>query len=105
MGFKEVTTLLEYIYDTIKATAGEDLDITAYVVDENGDSISQGCRLILRNGDESVLAVAEGIYNADEGMWHFHVPGERTAGLKGKHWYCVKQDDETICFLEPFYLI
>ena len=42
--------MVDYLYDVIKAVAGEELQIAAVITDENGADISEGCMLVLAFG-------------------------------------------------------
>ena len=53
--------MIEYIYNAIKATAGEDITIAASITDDNNQPITSGCTLEIFD-DEEVLVTIDGIY-------------------------------------------
>lgn len=93
---------LEYIYDAIRATAGEDIGISATIVDDVGNPVESGCGLMLHNTDGSVIGKIDGYY-ISEGLWQFTIPASMTAGLYGRYYYCVCENDTTMCFQTPIY--
>jgi hypothetical protein len=95
--------MVDYIYDLIKATSGEDIEISAKITDEAGTTITSGCGLRIFDKDETFMFRIEGTYAGE--MWSFTIPGELTKGLKGKYWYCMCQDGKALSFREPFYLV
>ena len=94
--------MIEYIYDAIKATAGTDETIAAKVSTEAGEPITAGVKLMLYINDNSILTI-EGIYLED--VWVFPLSAEHTRDLKGRCWYCIKHDDEALCFKQPIYFV
>lgn len=98
--------MVEYLYDAIRAVAGDDIVINAYVTDENEQVITENCYLILHDQKgEEMLIKAEGYYSPEYLNWEFHIPAEDTAGMNGRYWYCVKHDQANLCFKQPIYLV
>jgi hypothetical protein len=95
--------MIEYIYDIIRATSGEDITISARITDEAGTPITSGCGLRIFDKDESFITRIEGTCVGE--MWSFTVPGELTENMKGKYWYCMCQDGKALSFKEPLYLV
>lgn len=93
---------IEYIYDAVKATAGENITITAKIKEEDGTVITENCSLILYNDDE-ILVYVVGEYTDD--VWNFTIPAQITEGLKGRFWYSVQNADVSLCFDKPIYLV
>lgn len=96
----EVVTLIEYLANAIRATAGEEIVIVANIA-EDGVDITSGCGIMLHIGDDMVMF--DGEYK-DE-LWYFTIPAEATQGLQGRYFYCLYRDDYTLCFKEPIYLM
>lgn len=94
--------MIEYLYDCIRATAGQEICICAQITDDDGTAITEGCGLMLHD-DEAMLIKVNGVCNGEE--WSFIIPAEATAGLKGRHWYCICKGDASLCFKEPIYLV
>lgn len=96
--------MIEYIYDTIKATAGEDIPIIVEVRDPEGNLVTEGCGISIHCEDEQVCRIP-GEYSASEQIWKFVIPAEATKGHKGRHYYCVCKEDGTLNFKTPIYLV
>ena len=95
--------MIEYLYNAIRALAGQDITITAIVANEQGEPITEGCHIMLFNPDRELLATIDGTYKQD-GEWDFTIPADTTEGLYGRYWYCICQHDKSLCFKEPIYL-
>ena len=92
--------MLEYLFNSIKATAGEDAVIIANIA-EDGVDITEGCGLMLHINNKVLHYSGE--YKNE--LWHFTIPGEDTKGLKGRFWYCLCRGEQTLCFKEPIYFV
>ena len=96
--------MIEYLYDAIRAVAGQDIAISAEITNDEGEPITENCNLVLHfNEDE--MYVAPGLYLAEVRQWTFNVPGEATKGKKGRYFYCIQHEGLNLCFKEPIYLI
>lgn len=93
--------MIEYLYDAIRASAGQPIIITADIQND-GTSLTEGCGLMLHS-DSEMLCRVEGVYDGE--MWSFTIPAEITEGLKGRYWYCICYDNTQLCFKEPIYLV
>jgi hypothetical protein len=94
--------LIEYLYNAIRATAGEDIIITAKVADDSGAEVS-GCAISLFD-NEQLITTIKGLFG--DGFWQFIIPAAITAELKGRYWYCIcDEDHKKLCFKEPIYLV
>lgn len=96
--------MIEYLYNAIRATAGTPITIAAIITDDADSPIEEGCSLVLHN-DSEMIAMVEGVYNSDLATWEFTLEPEITADLCGRFWYCIKHNDEMLCFKEPIYLV
>lgn len=95
--------MIEYLYDAIKATAGEKISITAEITDEAGVPVSQGCHIDLYD-DNGMIATVGGTYV--DGLWEFTIPAETTTNLTGRYWYCVCNENHIkLNFKQPIYLV
>ena len=92
--------MIEYLANAISATAGEDIVIVANIA-EDGVDVTSGCGIMLYIGDE--IKVFAGEYK-DE-LWFFTIPAEVTRGLKGRYFYRLYREGNTLCFQEPIYLM
>ena len=94
--------MIEYLYDAIRASSGEDITISAKAINEDGSCITSGCHLHLYD-DESLIALIDGEI-VDE-IWEFTIPAEQTKGMKGRFWYAICGGEGTLNFRQPIYLV
>lgn len=95
--------MIEYLYDAVRATAGEDICIAARITDETGELMDIGANLMLHD-DLMMLGNVPGEFDGEAHL--FNIPGELTSGKKGRYWYCIcSNDNETLSFKNPIYLI
>lgn len=94
--------MIEYLYNAIRATSGDDITITAEIRDDDGECISNGCSLMLWD-DEKLLTSVDGML-IDE-LWSFTIPASTTTGLSGRYWYCISLHHNKLQFKQPIYLV
>ncbi len=95
--------MIEYLYDAIRATAGEDITIAASITDETGEAFTGECHLMLFD-DLALIDTVKGL-TFDNKTWDFHIPADTTRGRLGRYWYCICAEDVALCFKQPIYLI
>ena len=97
--------MIEYLYNTIRATANEEITIAAKITDATGSDINSGCHLSIFDGANEKLITVDGTVAA--GIWEFTIPAEATAELKGKYWYCIccNNTHRSYNFKQPIYFI
>ena len=96
--------MIEYLFDAIRALAGNDTPVTAVITDAAGVDVTEGCSLMLHDTDrETMIAEIDGTY--DEGEWVFTIPASITKELNGRYWYCIRQDGNSLCFKQPIYFV
>ncbi|MBQ9913549.1 MAG: hypothetical protein IJO73_04905 [Clostridia bacterium] len=94
--------MIEYLYNAIRATAGENIIITAKITDDSGAYIDEVCNLKLFDNDKEIITVS-GIYNGE--LWDFIIPAEDTKDLRGRYFYSISHRGNSISFREPIYLM
>lgn len=94
--------MTEFLYDCIKAVAGEDINIGAQITDVDGNNITSGCSLLFINKNFNTIAEYAGTYA--DGTWTFTIPAEATKGMEGRYWYRIKYNDNSLSFAAPIYL-
>ena len=94
--------MIDYIFDAIKAKAGEDIEVSAFITDEEDNFVTAGCSFVLYGKDGDKFYECEG--TCSENMTCFVIPAEETKGLKGRYWYTINEDGKTMNFFKPFYL-
>ena len=92
----------EFLYDAIKAVAGEDINIGAQITDVEGNNITSGCSLIFIDKDLNTIAEYAGTYADAE--WTFVIPAEATKGMEGRYWYRIKYNGGALSFAAPIYM-
>ena len=94
--------MVEYLYNCLRAEAGEDIAITAAITDDKGVVISKNCTLTLLSDTDEIVTI-DGNYIDNE--WLFIVEAKHTEGLKGRYWYSIKYQGNSLSFKEPIYLV
>lgn len=98
--------MIEYLYNGIRAHAGNDLTISAVVTDESGKDIVEGVALMFHDKDRNtMLYKANGTYSEETQETTFVIPREITEGKNGRYWYCIMHEGNALCFKEPIYLV
>jgi hypothetical protein len=95
--------LIEYVYNAIRATAGEDNYICAVITDDTGEAILDCYTHLMIYDDLSLIATVDG--SCIDGVWEFYLSPSITSGLQGRYWYCICADNESLCFKQPIYFI
>ena len=93
---------IEYLYDAVRATSGDDIVICAVITDDDGASVTDGCYLAFYD-DENELTKVYGDFDGEQ--WNFIIPADVTAGLSGRYWYTIGRNFADISFKSPIYLI
>lgn len=94
--------MIEYLYDAVRASAGQSITVSARITDDEGALIDYGCELKFYD-KEKMLTSVEGIL--EDEVWNFIIPAEATKNLNGRHFYSICHNDADICFKKPLYLI
>ena len=95
--------MIEYLYDAIRAVAGQDFEVNAVITNPDGTLITEGCFFMLHDGDEMIRV--PGAFDAESSQWSFLIPASSTTGMKGRYEYCVMHDGTNLCFKQPIYLV
>lgn len=95
--------MIEYIYDAVRATAGEDIVVSAIITDNKGAAITEDCGITFY-GNSKTTAVS-GVYYEDLKQWAFIIPANVTEGLNGRYFYTIWQGAKDLCFKKPLYLM
>ena len=94
--------MTEFLYDCIKAVAGEDINIGAQITDVDNNNITSGCSLIFIDKDFHTIAEYAGTYA--DGAWTFVIPAEATKGKLGRYWYRISYKGASLGFAAPIYI-
>ena len=97
--------MVEYLHDAIRATAGTNIIIQARVLDEFGNQVKENVSLVIHDKEDTKMHLIEALgYDAGDALI-FEIPAEITKEYKGRYWYCIKHEDEQMCFLQPIYFV
>lgn len=97
--------MIEYLYDAIRATAGQEIVVAAVITDIDDLPITSGCSFSLYDDDRHLQEI-DGSFNSDTGEWHFVLPVRLTQTLaKGRYWYCINYEHQSLSFKQPLYLV
>lgn len=97
--------MIEYLYDAIRATAGQNIAVDAKITNDLGELLTESCSFMLHDNNKDMIINVDGEYLEEEGIWRFVVPAYATKGLKGRYWYCIQHIDQNVCFHQPIYLV
>lgn len=89
--------MIEYLFNTIVASAGEDAVISAVVRDNFGDVVTSGAELMLYS-DTSLLETIKGKFDGE--AWNFTIPA---GNRKGRFFYSISVNNESLCFKQAIY--
>lgn len=93
--------MIEYLYNAIRATAGDTAEVAVIITDENNNFIKENVYFMLFDINDNLITSVNGDFTGSE--WIFNVP---TTGLeKGNYYYCLAHNDEKLCFKQAFYLV
>jgi hypothetical protein len=93
---------VEYLYDAIRATSGEDINICALITDDENTAVTDNCYLTFFDDEIELLKV----YGAFDGeQWSFTIPADYTKDRVGRYWYTIGRNFTDMCFKSPIYLI
>lgn len=95
--------MIEYLYDCIRATSGENLVINAVITETDGTPVENNCALMLYSENEMIGSYEGKHYG--RGVWEFIIPAEITNGLSGRYYYCICERDNKLCFKQPIYFM
>ena len=98
--------MVEYLYDAIRAVAGQEIKVEAFITDENENIVTEGCYFVLHDkAGTNMLLRKNGSYNTEFSIWEFVLAPEETMGLNGRYLYCIQHNDSNLCFKQPIYLM
>ena len=97
--------MIEYLYNAIRATAGQDITVVAEITNDTEIPITEGCHIMLFDPEKEMIGTFDGEYDIKDNEWSFTIPAETTKGLSGRYWYSIYHYDNSLCFKEPIYLV
>lgn len=98
--------MIEYLYDAIRAVAGQEIKVEAYITDENENLVTEDCTFVLHDkAGTKMLLAKNGEYDPIFKVWQFVLAPEETKGLSGRYLYCIQHKNSNLCFKQPIYLM
>lgn len=95
--------MIEYLYNAIRATAGDTVTITAKITDTFGGIVQDSCSLCIYDDEAKIIEAAGEL---DGELWNFTIEAAATAALKGRYWYKVCDcNHNSINFMQPIYFV
>lgn len=92
--------MIEYLYDTLRATAGADIEIVTCITED--DTPVENVGLMLHLDQDNAIVIKGELVN---GIYQFIIPAEITKDLQGRYWYCFCQGEQPLCFKEAIYFV
>lgn len=98
--------MVEYLYNAVMATSGDEVVINAYITNENEELITENCNLVIYDGTTNeVIVIVNGLYDTDASVWDFVVSQEITTGLNGRFMYNIEYEGDALSFKQPIYFM
>ena len=94
--------MTEFLYNAIKAVAGEDINIGAQITDVDGNNTTSECSIVFIDKDFSTIGEYDCVYS--DSAWTFTIQAEVTKGFEGRYWYRIKFKDESLSCAAPIYM-
>ena len=96
--------MIEYLYDAVRASDGEDMTITATIRDNDGTTITDGCALRIFDEDGALIEEVGGTYYTDCGRWEFKF-NFPTHKARARYFYTIAHNGEEINFKARIYVV
>lgn len=96
--------MIEYLYDAVRTSDGEDMAITATIRDNDGTTITDGCALRIFDEDGALIEEVGGTYYTDVGIWEFKFTFP-THKARARYFYTIAHNGEDINFKARIYVV
>lgn len=96
--------MIEYLYDAVRASDGEDMTITATIRDNNGTAITDGCALRIFDEGGALIEEVGGTYYTDAKRWEFEFTFP-THKARARYFYTIVHNGEEINFKARIYVV
>lgn len=92
--------MVEYLYDAVKATAGEVIAVSTRITDDEGNVNSSGCVIEVYK-DDTQISTTPGELSGEE--YSFNIPAIIETG---RYFYLIKDlEGNSFEFKQPLYLV
>ena len=96
--------MIEYLYDAVRTSDGEDMTITATIRDNDGTTITDGCALRIFDEGGALIEEVDGTYYTDVGKWAFKFTFP-THKARARYFYTIAHNGEDINFKARIYVV
>ena len=96
--------MIEYLYDAVRTSDGEDMKITATIRDTDGTTITDGCALRIFDEGGALIEEVDGTYYTDVGKWAFKFTFP-THKARARYFYTIAHNGEDMNFKARIYLV
>ena len=96
--------MIEYLYDAVRTSDGEDMTITATIRDNDGTTITDGCALRIFDEDGALIEEVGGTYYTDVGRWEFKFTFP-THKARARYFYTIAHNGEDMNFKARIYVV
>ena len=96
--------MIEYLYDAVRTSDGEDVTITAAIRENDGTTITDGCALRIFDEDGALIEEVDGTYYTDVKRWAFKFtfPPHKA---RARYFYTIAHNGEDINFKARIYVV
>jgi hypothetical protein len=93
--------MIEYIYDAIRATHGDDIEIAVKITESDGSVMASGSFIEVYDNDNHIVAFGEAEFNGE--VYNFVIPALENTG---RYFYVIKDVmGEALSFKQPLYVV
>ena len=96
--------MIEYLYDAVRTSDGEDMTITATIRDNDGTTITDGCALRIFDEGGALIEEVDGTYYTDVGKWAFKFTFP-THKARARYFYTIAHNGEDMNFKARIYVV
>ena len=96
--------MIEYVYDAVRASDGEDVTITATIRENDGTTITDGCALRIFDEGGALIEEVGGTYYTDVNRCEFNFTFP-TYKARARYFYTIAHNGEDINFKARIYVV
>ena len=96
--------MIEYLYDAVRTSDGEDMTITATIRENDGATITDGCSLRIFDEGGALIEEVDGTYYADAEKWEFRFAFS-THKARARYFYTIAHNGKDINFKTRIYVV
>lgn len=96
--------MIEYLYDAVRTSDGEDMTIAATIRENDGTIITDGCALRIFDEGGALIEEIGGTYYTDAEKWEFRFtfPAHNP---RARYFYTIAHNGEDINFKARIYVV